>query len=184
MRLSPLTGLAVLLLAAPLSAESSQAPGAVPAPAPEPPKAAANRVETTQAMRLLALPMKGSYTQHPAAFERISAFLTSRSVAPLGPPVARYFSDPSTPETDLAWEVGFPVASGVKAEAPFEIRDVAAGLNAIHVHKGPYEELATAWPTFVQWMMTNGYRPVGPPMNVFVGDPSSPVVELRMPIEK
>jgi effector-binding domain-containing protein len=88
-------------------------------------------------------------------------------------------------EEDRTWEVGFPVAATVKAEAPFEIKDIPGSLTATHVHKGPYEDLATAWPTFVQWVLSNGYRPVGPPMNVFQGDAgSNPQVEMRIPVEK
>jgi DNA gyrase inhibitor GyrI len=143
-------------------------------------------VTTTEALHVLVLPMKGSYLQHQTAFEQLGGFFSTRGVTPLGPPVARYFSDPSTTtEADLSWEVGFPVEASVKAEAPFEVKDIPAGLNAIHVHKGPYEELATAWPTFVEWVMASGYRPAGPPMNIFQGDPgTNPQVEMRMPVEK
>ena len=57
-------------------------------------------------------------------------------------------------------------------------------LTAVHVHRGPYEELATAWPAFVQWVLANGYQPAGPPQQVFKGDFSTPNVEMRMPVQK
>jgi effector-binding domain-containing protein len=163
---------------------SKPTPPSAAAP-PAIPTASENKVVTTEALHVLVLPMKGSYMQHQAAFERLGGFLGGRGVAPLGPPVGRYFSDPSVAEADLVWEVGFPVPATVKAEAPFEVKDIPGSLNAVHVHKGPYDELATAWPTFMQWVLSSGYRPVGPPMNVFQGDPgSSPQVEMRMPVEK
>lgn len=156
--------------------------------APAPPAAATapdNKVATSEALHVLVLPMKGSYMQHQAAFERLGGFFAAHGVGPLGPPIARYFSDPSVGEADRTWEVGFPVAASVKAEAPFEIKDIPASLTAVHVHKGPYEELATAWPTFIQWVLSNGYRPAGPAMNVFQGEPgSNPQVEMRVPVEK
>jgi len=195
MPLARSTGLA-FLLASSLAVAHPQQPPAQPskpappsAPAqPAPPAAPStpdNRVATIEALHVLTLPMKGSYSQHPAAFERLGGFLASRGINPLGPPIARYFSDPSVGEADLVWEVGFPVAATVKAEAPFEVKDIPGSLAAVHVHKGPYEELATAWPTFVQWVLSSGYRPAGPPMQVFQGDPgSSPQVEMRIPVEK
>lgn len=161
------------------------APSAPAQPAPAAPSAADNKVATTEALHLLVLPMKGSYMQHQSAFERLSGFLAGKGVTPLGPPVGRYFSDASAGEAGQTWEVGFPVPATLKAEAPFEIKDIPGALTAVHVHKGPYEELATAWPTFTQWVMSNGYRIAGPPMNVFQGDPgTSPQVEMRIPVEK
>jgi effector-binding domain-containing protein len=163
---------------------SKPAPPSVPAP-PAPASAPDNKVATSDALHVLVLPMKGSYMQHQAAFERLGGFFGTHGVSPLGPPLARYFSDSSVGEADRTWEVGFPVAATVKAEAPFEIKDIPASLTAVHVHKGPYEELATAWPTFVQWVLANGYRPAGPAMNVFQGEPgSNPQVEMRIPVEK
>jgi effector-binding domain-containing protein len=140
---------------------------------------------TTEALHVLVLPMKGSYMQHQSAFERLGVFLSGRGTSPVGPPVARYFSDPAVAEADLVWEVGFRVPATLQAEAPFELKDIPGSLTAVHLHKGSLEELGTAWPTFVQWVLANGYRPVGPPMQLFVGDfASSPQVEMRIPVEK
>jgi len=177
------TGAAVVLWAA-----LTAAAGAHPAPAPKQPPAPKpaddTRVVTTEPIHALVLPMKGSYSQHQAAFERLAGFLAGRGAAPAGAPFARYFSDPSKGEADLLWEVGFPVATGVAAEAPFEVKDLPATLAAVHVHRGPYEQLATAWPVLVQWVISNGYQPAGSPVQVFQGDPSAPAVEMRLPVQK
>jgi effector-binding domain-containing protein len=166
--------------------ERPNPPGAASLPAPAAaPAATDNKVVMMEALHVLVLPMKGSYMQHPQAFEQLSGYVSSHAVTPKGPALARYFSDPSTPEADLVWEVGFPVAATVKAEAPFEVKEIPAASYAVHVHKGSYEELATAWPAFVQWVMSSGYRPAGPPMQIFLGDMGSGAgVEMRMPVEK
>jgi len=153
-----------------------------PAPAPKP--VDDTHVVATEPVHALVLPMKGSYVQHQAAFERLAGFLSGRGVAPGGPPFARYFSDPSVGEAELVWEVGFPVGAGVTAEAPFEVKDLPGTLAAVHVHRGPYEELAAAWPALVQWVFANGYQPLGPAVQVFQGDPSAPIIEMRLPIQK
>jgi hypothetical protein len=38
----------------------------------------------------------------------------------------------------------------------------------------------------IQWVMANGYQPLGPPMQVFKGDLTAgmPQVEMQMPVRK
>lgn len=170
------------VLAAEPPAPASPAP-AVP-PAARPAEATENRVVTTEPVHAIVLPMTGSYEQHPAAFERVAGYLAGKGVAPAGAPFARYLSDPSAGEAQLQWEVGFPVAAGATAEAPFEVRDLPSSLSAVHVHRAPFEELVAAWPAFVQWILASGYQPAGPPMQVFNGDFATPDVEMRMPVRK
>ena len=176
------TALAFCLMAS-VAVAQTPAPPAKPA-APATPSASDNKVVTTEALHVLVLPMKGAYAQHQSAFERLGTYIAAHGVSPLGAPIGRYLSDPSVAEAELAWEVGFPVAATVKAEAPFETKDIPGGLNAIHVHKGSYEELATAWPAFMQWVIANGYRPVGPATQIFQGNLGSGGVEMRIPVEK
>lgn len=183
-----LSALASTAVAAPVAQQPPAGkPGDPPAKAGEPGKPAdkeENRVVTSEAIHAVVLPMKGSYDQHQAALERLAGYLAGRGVTPAGSPFARYFSDPSVGEAALQWEVGFPVASGVKVEPPFEVRDLPAVLTAVHVHRGSYEELSSAWPAFVQWILANGYQPAGPPLQLFKGDFSTPNVEMRMPVQK
>ncbi len=167
-----------------LTAISGSAGAEAPSKAPEAKPALDTKVVTTEAIHALVLPMRGSYMQHPAAFERLSASLASRGVAPLGPAFGRYFSDPSVGEENLVWEVGLPVAAGVTAEAPFEIKDIPGTLAAVHIHRGPMEELGTAWTELVQWALSNGYQPQAPAVQVFQGDPSALQVEMRLPVQK
>jgi len=177
------TGVLVLLagLALASSAPAQQAPAA---PAPAKP-AFEVRVVTLEPVHALVLPMKGSYAQHPEAFAQLGAFLSQRGIEPTGPPFARYFSDPSVGEASLVWEVAFPVPADAPTKAPFEVKDLPATLAAVHVHKGPMEELGTAWGSLVQWAMSNGYTPAVPAMQVFKGDLSAAgEVELRLPVTK
>ena len=185
---------ALVLLAAANAAVAAQTPPASPAapaaPAVPPPSAPAPafevRVVTAPAQHAIVLPMKGSYLQHPDAFGRLMGAVSAKGLAPAGPIFARYFSDPSTPEADLVWEVGVPVAAGATAEAPFEAKDIPQAQVAVHVHEGPMEALGAAWGSMIQWITTNGYQPAGPPAQVFKGDMSAgmPQVEMQMPVQK
>jgi DNA gyrase inhibitor GyrI len=160
---------------------------AQPPPPAAPPARPAFEVQVTsvEAVHAVVLPMKGSYMQHPDAFARLGAFLSGRGVTSSGPPFGLYFSDPSVGEANLVWEVGFPIPAGVKVEAPFEVRDLPAASYAVHVHRGPMEELGTAWGSLVEWVMGNGYIPVPPAMQVFKGDPTTVnEVEMRIGVKK
>lgn len=182
------TALAVLVLTAALAAAQpaappkAQAPQPPPAPAPAPAPAKPEvKVIQGEAVHALTLPMKGSYMQHPDAFQQVTAAVSKLGVTPAGPIFARYFAQPGTPETDQLWEVGIPVpASVTKAEAPFEIQEIPASRMAVRVHTGPMEELATAWPAFVGEVMASGYMIAGPPVQLFGGDNG---LEMRLPIQ-
>jgi effector-binding domain-containing protein len=177
------TGVLVLLagLALAASAPAQQAPAA---PAPAPP-AADTQVVKLEAVHVVVLPMKGSYMQHPDAFARLGGYLAGRGVTPSGSPIGCYYSDPSVGEANLVWEIGFPVPAGTAAEAPFEIRDLPAASYAVHVHKGPMEEIGPAWGSLIGWVMSNGYQPILPAMQVFRGDMiAGGEVELRIAVQK
>jgi AraC family transcriptional regulator len=169
--------------AAPAAPPAPAAPAAQPAPPAPPPFDV--KVTSVEAVHAIVLPMKGSYAQHPDAFAKLSSYLSGRSIAPAGPPFGRYFSDPSVGEENLVWEIGFPVAAGATAEAPFEVRDIPAGSYAVHVHKGPMEELGPAWGSLIGWVTSNGYQPVMPAVQVYVGDMmAAPQVEMRIAVQK
>jgi effector-binding domain-containing protein len=159
------------------------------APAPAPPAAAqpafAPEVTKLPAVHVVTLAMKGSYMQHPEALQRLGGYLAGKGITPAGPPFGRYFSDPSVGEANLVWEVGFPVAAGVKVDDPYMVQELPETLAAVYVHKGPMEEIGKSWEHLVQWVMTSGYRPLGPAMQVFKGDlMTAPEMELRFPIAR
>jgi len=173
---------ALVVLAGLAVGASAQPP---PAAAPPAPPAFDVQVTSVEAVHAVVLPMKGSYMQHPDAFARLGTFLSGHGVTPSGPPFGLYFSDPSVGEANLVWEIGFPIPAGVKVEAPFELRDLPASSYAVHVHRGPMEELGPAWASLIQWVMGNGYMPVPPAMQVFKGDLATAAeVEMRIGVQK
>ncbi len=167
---------------APAPPATKPAPPAPAAPAPPAP-APEYKVVTTEPVHAVVLPMKGSYAQHQEAFERLGAYLAGRGISPTGAPFGRYFSDPAVGEANLVWEVGFDVPAGVKVEPPFEVKEIPASLSVIHVHRGSYDDLASAWPKLVQWVSANGYQVAGPATQVYK-DFMAPEIELRMTVQK
>ncbi len=190
-------GAVLVLLALAASAQAQQPGSAKPAPPPAPPAATAPAapaapapapaaeytVVATEAIHAVVLPMKGSYSQHQSAFERLGSYLAGRGISPEGAPFGRYFGDPSVGEDNLVWEVGFKVPAGTKVEAPFEVKDIPAVQSVVHVHRGSFDDLAAAWPQLIQWVTANGYQIAGPATMVFSSF-MPPEVELRQPVQK
>jgi effector-binding domain-containing protein len=177
---------------APPAPAAPAAPAAPPAPPgqptfdkPVPPPAFDVQVTKVDAVHAIVLPMKGSYMQHPDAFGRLTTYLSGHGIKPAGPPFGRYFSDPSVGEDNLVWEIGFPVAATASAEAPFEVRDIPAGSCAVHVYKGPMEQIGAAWGSLIGWVTSNGYHPEMPAVQVYRGDMmTAPEVEMRIGVQK
>lgn len=163
---------AVCLVTAAVAA--AQQPAAPPAAKPE------LKVVKTEAVHALVLPMKGSYMQHPEAFSKLTTALADLGVAATGPMFARYHSGPETAEADLFWEVGIPVpASVTKVPEPFDLQDIPATKVAAKMHRGPMEELGSAWPVFVGEVMAAGHMISGAAIQIFGADG----LEMRLPIQ-
>jgi effector-binding domain-containing protein len=172
-------------LAVGASAQQAPAPPAAPAPPSQARPAFEVQVTKVEAIHGVVLPMKGSYMQHADAFGRLGGFLSVKGVTPTGPAFGRYFSDPSVGEANLVWEIGFPIPAGVTVEAPYEIRELPAAEYAVHLYKGPMEEIGNAWGSLIQWVMDNGYQPILPAMQVFKRDMmTSMEMELRIAVQK
>jgi AraC family transcriptional regulator len=147
-------------------------------------------VRRLEPLHVLALPMTGSHAQHDQAFARLSAELRALKVVPKGGAFGRYFNDPrQVPEAELRWEIGVPVGDDVRAQPPFEVKDLPGGETAILVHEGEYASSASAWPKLLEWVLSHGYRPVGPAMQIYLGNPdlsgaAGPRTELRLPVAR
>ncbi len=176
-------GAALVVLTAVSGAEGAQRAGATKPAAAQPAKAADFQVVKVPAIHAVVLPMKGSYAQHQDAFQHVDAFLISHRLSRALPLFARYYNDPSAGEANLVWEVGSPVPAGVTAEPPLVIKDIPAELAVVHVHRGSFEELGTAWGALVQWTIANHHQPSGPTVQVF-NSLMPPEIELRMPVRK
>ncbi|MCU0610209.1 MAG: GyrI-like domain-containing protein [Candidatus Eisenbacteria bacterium] len=157
----------------------------VSSPAPEQPVAPSPEIMIKQvdSLCVVVLPMKGSYAQHEEAIARLMSYLPDTlKVAPLGPPFGRYFNNPmEAAEADLLWEVGMEVASGVAPTPPFESKVFPTGEVAYTIFTGPYENAGNAWPGVYMWVMSRGYTPAGPPMEIWLGG-DGPQTELRLPV--
>jgi AraC family transcriptional regulator len=135
-------------------------------------------VKQVQPYSALVLPMTGSFSQISPAIARVAA---ARGDTPGGPAFTIYFNSPANvPESDLKWEAGFPVPSGTKASAPFEIREFPEQTVVFAVISGPYDA-ERPWGGLLDWAGQHGYEPSGPPMEIWMDGPKT---EMRLPVRK
>jgi effector-binding domain-containing protein len=123
------------------------------------------------------------------AMSSLGGRLGELSVAPTGPPYARYH----------AWggeladvEIGFPLAArpdGLDDLAAAEPGQVGAsqlpgGRAALTVHRGPYTELGTAYSRLHDWIHAQGFDEGPAPWESYIDDPAqvADVAQLRTEI--
>lgn len=101
----------------------------------------------------------------------------------IGAPIAIYHDEEFDP-TGNDTEVAIPIAERVKGT-----RELAGGVCAKGVHKGPYSELPSTYAKIVQWLDKEGYKVVAPPYEIYVTDPEQTapeeyVTEIYFPVKK
>jgi hypothetical protein len=138
-------------------------------------------IKPTSTVVAVVVPMTGSYLQTAAALQRVEAYLKTKGVTPVGPPLGRYWSEQH-------WETGYPVPPGTRSEAPFQLMSLPAGLSASVVVIGPWgKDSDGRWGAFLKSVMEQGYLPAGPAMEIWSGEDakeSTQSTEMRMPVTK
>lgn len=137
------------------------------------------QVMQAQPQSALIIPMSGSYLQASAAAARVSQHLRQRGIAPTGPAFGRF-------ESELRWEVGYPVPAGTSVDPPLEAITLPGGPVASVVVNGPWgQHSAARWSRLLVWLREHGYFPSGPPTEVWSGDethPDAQVTEMRIAV--
>jgi effector-binding domain-containing protein len=109
-----------------------------------------------------------------------------------GAPVAVYH-DPEFSAECIDVEMVFPVPPWVKGPLTtpggrtLEPRTVPGGEVAIIVHVGSYRTIGESYQILTDWMGEYGYRTSGPSRELYLSlptDPSTPVTEVRQPVER
>lgn len=126
------------------------------------------QVKNMPAKRVIAAAHRGPYTAISGTFARLDTLVSN---AKLGAEectelVAIYYDDAETvPAAELRADAGVVVAERVAVPDGLHEVDIAGGLYACTVHRGPYEHLGDVWARFAGgWLVESGYRARSEPM--------------------
>jgi effector-binding domain-containing protein len=150
-------------------------------------------VKTTDGSTVAYLPMKGSFSQIPGAFQRLYEWVGKRGFTPNAPPIGVYYNSPGeVAEEELLWELQAPMAGAMTAQQPdadgVGIKKVEPLEVASARHRGPYEEVGKFYEALSHWIDDNGYVAAGPPEEVYLSEPNTPpadiLTEVRVPVRR
>ena len=126
----------------------------------------------------------------PGFFQDVLAGVIGSGREIVAAPIAVYHDPEVTPES-VDIEVVVPVAGpplgpiGTPGGRVLAEAVVPGGEVAVLVHAGPYDTLHESYGVLTEWVAGHGYRPAGPPQEIYLtgpDEPGPPVTELRMPV--
>ncbi len=134
--------------------------------------------DSTSAVTVLVLPMRGNYDQHGEGITKLMSYAGPRGIV-RDMPFALYYNSPAnTPADSLRWDLCVPVPTGTPAEPPFVVREMPPMFVAEVICTGPYGGVTACYDALSAWIEKNGYAIDGPCMEQWLGNPST------MPAEK
>lgn len=144
-------------------------------------------VKMVEPVLVAAVRMRGKYSDCGTGFKR------------LGRTVGRYINgkamllchDLEYKENDADFEVCMPVRNPEKDIDSVVIRELPGGQFATLTHKGPYDQIGSAYAKILSWLKENGHAPQIPsrevyikgPGMIFKGNPEKYLTEIQMRID-
>lgn len=128
------------------------------------------------------------FTDIPAGFGDVMAFLTATDIDPVGAPFTLYHQ---APDADTAGDIAMcvPIASAMDVKADdVEIVEIPAGVTASVMHQGSYDDMGESYATVAAWIHERGHRIVGPHREVYLNSPADAdeadlLTEIHFPID-
>lgn len=105
-----------------------------------------------------------------SGFGALMGVLSGEGVGPSGPPFVVYH-DVIDAETVGDIEIGMPIAGAISGDDTVYSRELEGGAMAITVHRGPYQEIESAYKSLMGWIPEHGYEIAGPPREIYLNDP-------------
>jgi effector-binding domain-containing protein len=149
------------------------------------------RYETSERRRLACLDAKGPYDKTIGpTIGRLMQWVIPRGYSPGGAVIGIYHDSPQdVPLEELRCTIGVPVHEDAEGEGEFYIQTMEPREEAVYLHKGPYDDLTTVYGAIIGDIFGSGRRIAGPPMEVYLTDPSQVppeewLTEIRFPIAR
>jgi signal transduction histidine kinase len=141
-------------------------------------------VRVAPAFRAAVLPVTGRGAQWDRAMWNLDWQVRRTGLTPAGPVFVRWLTDAAyVPDERMRWEVGVPIQPSDQVWPPLEPRDFGEQLVASTRTRAPVDEAHRQWRGLVEWIVANGYQPLGAWMLVLHRPGgSTQELELRIPV--
>lgn len=124
------------------------------------------------------------FTAIPEGFGTVLGRLQEHNVEPHGVPFTIFHRAPDA-ENPGEVEMCIPVAANAKLD---ETREIPGGPVAAVIHKGPYDEMGSAYEALATWITEHGHEIMGPTREIYMNHPDDVaptelLTELQWPID-
>lgn len=119
-------------------------------------------IRSLPARHLAAMPHTGPYPEISRAYQKLTALMRARGLAPrMGTMVAIFWDDPSeVPAADLRSHAAFECDPATPVDPPAERITLPAGRVAVLTYRGPYAGLPAAYDQlYAGWLPSSGEEP-------------------------
>jgi AraC family transcriptional regulator len=152
---------------------------------------AAPGVKFTTAKKMIVafVEMKGAYSGIGSEMLKLKAWIDSKGIEQAGYPFCMFYDNPTeTPERELRSEACIPVEKAFSPEGEYKMKELGEAQVAETRHQGPPERFAQTYGPFLEGLLKQGYRIVGPAREYFmavsdVKGPGSGFL-IQQPVEK
>lgn len=131
----------------------------------------APEVRFTDAPRMIVafLERKGPYAGVGETMRRLKSWIDSKGIVQAGHPFCMFYDNPTeTPAGELRSEACIPVGKPFPPEGNYKVKELAEAVVAETRHRGPPEDFAKTYGPFLEGLLNQGYRIVGPAREYFL----------------
>ncbi|MFI7115362.1 GyrI-like domain-containing protein [Amycolatopsis sp. NPDC049868] len=107
-----------------------------------------------------------------AGFAELYSGVTGAGATPAGPPQAAYPAD-FKPGDEIGIDLYVPVTGTPPSRGGIDYVTLPGGPAAKTSHRGPYDQVGSAYDALFAWVREHGRTPAGPPRELYLNGPDT-----------
>jgi DNA gyrase inhibitor GyrI len=124
---------------------------------------------TAKKMVVVSVEMKGPYAGIGKEMAKLKSWIDTKGMDQAGYPFCMFYDNPAeTPESELRSEACIPVGKAFSPEGEYKLKELDEVQVAETRHQGPPAEFAQTYGPFLEGLLNQGYKIVGPAREYFM----------------